>query len=185
MNQIARDSLDERVEQLEAKERAEEERRRQEKEAQRAGRRGLRRIGERVSSSTLAPVSTPSSIDEATTEVAADPVESFYREQAKRILDVIDSDPREGRLRANEAVAAIKKQFPLTHPGEQEIVKRLERVVVELRAEAPASAPATDAITPPTETAPFNFTRAIDALVGKTLDAKKTRTYGSVGSADD
>ncbi len=57
----------------------------------------------------------------------------LYEEHAKRIAEVLDGDVRELRLRRDEAVNAIKKQNPLTHPPEEEIVAKLEKLALRVK----------------------------------------------------
>jgi hypothetical protein len=59
--------------------------------------------------------------------------EMIYQEHARKIIAVLEM-PAERDRRVKAAIASIKSKRPLTHPGDQEIMKRLENAVIILRA---------------------------------------------------
>lgn len=193
--QIIREALDARVEQYETKFRIEDERARMERDTKRGGRR-LRALGE--DPRPLAPAApTPLEErlaarelrDDADGEESApvapteDALDALYAEHGARIAEVVDQPlPTEKRVRIAEALTAIKRYSPLTHPADTVILARLERVVVEVRERAPKSVGVIDAAdtTPP----PSASARFFDDLVGATINTTKVRTFGDVDGAD-
>ncbi len=169
VSSLIRDSLREKIEYLEAKQRSDEEREIREKEAKRLAqqnRRSLKTLGEKrlEDAASMIPKALqrlgdgPSSgpvIDE-------DPTEALYREHATKIAEVVDdASPTEKRMRISEAVHAITRAAPLTGPGEAEIVRRLQAIVVDLRDKKPA-------------------TRVVDDRVGHEIDTSNVKTFGDI-----
>lgn len=150
--ELARDAIAERVEFLEEKRRKEDERLRAEREAN-GGRTkftGFRRM----SKSNLPTVAKPTPLGEkpapaaapATAPPVAPPPEPpkelpiEYGQYAQKIFAALTGGSvLEVRLCTLEALAAIKKRYPLTHPKDEVIVSSLERLVSEMR-ESVASA---------------------------------------------
>jgi hypothetical protein len=130
-------ALERFIEEIEAKARAEEERDAREK----------REKLERRRASPLAPeVIERLSLDEAAPVEAEDVDEdALYTHHAKRVAAALHSDPRELRLRRDEAIAAFVRQAPLTHPPEHEMLAKLERLVKKQpQPKPPAPTPAAD-----------------------------------------
>lgn len=151
MSQLARDALTEKIEYFESKFQADKARAAAEKEQLR----GFRR---------MKPLSNPIARN-AIAEQKQIPPE--YDLHATRIHEAVQAgSPNETRLRVAEAVAAIKRQSPLTHPPETEIVATLERLVVAKR-----DALATTA-TPAKEP---------DGIL---IDTTKIRSHGDVGEGE-
>jgi len=150
---IVRTAITERVEYLEAKLVAEEERHRREVEDRREFRmgkklKGLEPLGR--------PVSKNSKADEKPAALPNDErLTALYAEHAKRIFEVLH-DPVEKRLRTREALAAIRKRAPLTHPDEATMLVALEELITRLRVDA-------------------------EIVV---VDPKKVRTGGDVGDSE-
>jgi len=124
--QIVRDALAEKVEYLEAKERAEDDRRRKERTERAQGPRGIGR-------SALAPLPPRVEAREAAPTADIHPDEqALYETHAARVFEAFDQ-PLEKRMRVREAIAAVKRQSPLTHPGDDAILARLTAAVAELQ----------------------------------------------------
>ena len=143
-----------------------EARQRQEREEKKAKERPntFRTIGEsKLAPAALTPLSD--ALSEPIAPAADVLPKDLYREHAKRIAAALDR-PREMRLRLDEAVVAIKKQWPLTHPSDEEIVERLEKLVAAI----------VEKTKPPTP--------KDDVLVGKTLTGA-IKTYGYTPAGDD
>lgn len=137
--ELARDAVAERIEFLEEKRRKEEERLQAEREAN-GGRTkftGFRRM----SKSNLPPVSKPTPLGEkpATTPSQSHPEVSKelpieYGQYAQKISAALaGGSTLEARLCTLEAVSAIKKRYPLTHPKDEIIIAVLEKIVSESR----------------------------------------------------
>lgn len=120
------EALSEKVDYFEGKFRAEKERHLAQVQEKKAEKRRARGIGK----SKLAPkdIDAPKGDEEQETEDALAPL---YDEHAQKISEAITRGSQmEKRLRLAEAVQAVKKRAPLTHPPEREIVRRLEAAVV-------------------------------------------------------
>ena len=194
MTQLARTAIADRVEYLEAKHRAEDERAAAEREARRLGRKGFRRISNN-------PMG-PGELDEPRPGVAveAEELPLVYAQQAARIFDgLATGSPNEARLRLAEAIAAVRRYLPLTHPPDAKIAAILEGLVVRRREEAQkseeamgdvpvtgagaATTPSGQPRSPPMQeggsAAPERSptSGADDALI---IDPSKIRTYGNV-----
>ena len=115
------------LEHYDEKERVERERERREKEEQRERRRASLLPQPLPIAPDVVTRLDPSLADEDVTP------NKLYNEHATRIAEKLDGDVRELRLRRDEAVAAIKKQFPLTHPPEEEIVAKLEKLALKIK----------------------------------------------------
>lgn len=177
VSSLIRDSLSEKIEYLEAKHRADEDRAVREKEAKQLAqqnRRSLKSLDEKrlADAASLFPRALPKFGEPAEDEVAVeDPTEALYQKHAARIVEVVDdASPTEKRMRIAEAVHAIKYAAPLTGPGEAEIVKRLQAIVVSLRDKKPAPAQ--------------SATRVVDDKVGREIDTSSVRTFGDVNLDD-
>ncbi len=131
--QLVRDGLAAHVALIEARDRAEEQLRR----AEREGKRGLHRL-RRLGESPLAPTALRPIDAPPEREVEDDPAAPIYAQHAALVLAALDGKSLEKRLRVQEAVAAVKRMNPLTHPSDREILARLEREVHRLRGEVPA-----------------------------------------------
>ncbi|KKW46600.1 MAG: hypothetical protein UY96_C0003G0103 [Parcubacteria group bacterium GW2011_GWB1_56_8] len=119
--------LYDKVDFYEAKLRAQAE----QKRADRAQRRTLRTLGE-LGESPLAPSApiAPSSPNDNKVAIETDPMTPLYEAHAKKIAEHLE-DPIEKRLCIEEALTAIKKAAPLTHPSDKEILTRLEVIVLK------------------------------------------------------
>lgn len=153
--QLIRDGLKDRIEQLDAKFDAEERTRREDREAKRPQGRTLKSLG------TLGdrPVS-PRSVIETEPD---DRLAKIYEEHAKRIAEVI-SNPQARRQRIADALEAVKREAPLTHPSDETILSSIERAVIRLAREAPPSEP----------------TRIEDDMAGREIDPSRVRAAGDV-----
>lgn len=172
--QMVTDALTERVDYLETKLRYDEEqeaKREREKLELRAKRREVRsleKLGDRVVPS-LRPVNGPrpiDEIDEPKEVVAVDPLIAVYREQGVRLAEVMSgqNNPLERRVRVMEAVEAVKKAAPLTHPSDESILRRLEAEVVGLLKSKPSQPVSVD---------------DDDEKPEKVIDTSRTRTLGA------
>lgn len=147
MIELIRDSLSERLEFLEEKQRREEERLRAEREAS-SGRTkftGFKKMSPSNLPSPAKPIPlgekapTPdtakndSSLPMTTTIVEKQKeLPTEYTKYAEKIREAVrGGSPLEARLCTVEAVSAIKKRYPLTHPRDDVIVSILEKLVVE------------------------------------------------------
>lgn len=131
---LIRESLTEKIEYLEAKRRVEEERIIAER--QRAA--FSTHVRGRPPRLPLAPEPPPplksEIVDENVENLEAEArTAHVYETQAKLILETLEGSPLERRLRVAEAVAAVKRERPLTHPPDDEILQTLEREVLHLR----------------------------------------------------
>jgi hypothetical protein len=167
VSQLAREGLELRVVDLEKKEREEEEQRLSitaQKKAARAF--TLRKLGDPLSQPLTRPISTPFN---ERIPFAPRPVESTdeakYVDFAKAILDA-GEDRAEMKRRAVIAVEAIKREHPLTHPPEADILGMLEQHIAKLRASG---------ITP---------VRTYDAFVGAVLDPNRVKSLGDIGDEE-
>lgn len=129
-------ALTKEVELFEQKERDEKERQRREREEQKERRRAV--LAD-VKLDNGAPISPPPTIDNQ--------LSSLFEHHAQRIVEALEAehpDPREVRLRRDEALAAIRRQFPLTHPSEQEMLATLERLIRSFQKKQRTRAPPSD-----------------------------------------
>jgi hypothetical protein len=117
-----RDALLEKVEYLEEKFRVDEARALAEKEKRKEERNKGKRIQKMGEKSAPSP--------EVEKEPEINPLEKHYEEQAKKILNYLDRSPLERRIAIAEAVSAIKKVAPLTHPPEPVILSEIEKHVI-------------------------------------------------------
>lgn len=170
VSQIVRDGFVEKVEYYEEKLRAEAERE-AEKETSHKKSRDTRKLGMPLDGAPTPPPSTPPGAEPIAVSPIADDLDAIYDAHAAKILDAMEKSPNEKRLRAAEAISAIKHRAPLTHPPEREILAELEVRILRLRAARPASPQL--APEQPKE-------RIVDDLVGKEIDATKIRSRGDV-----
>jgi len=168
--QIIRDALRAHLDYLEAKIRSEKERAAAEKAERRAAR-GFR---------PLTPLREDKPEDKG--ESQAPEVAPEYVEHATRIAEAVEAGSRtEVRLRTAEAVAVIKKRYPLTHPPESEIIATLEQLVLS----AQKKNAATQQYDPPREIAATQNNHAamqqqeVDPH-GHVIDVTKLRSFGNV-----
>lgn len=190
-SQLVRESLTERLDAIEAKEREEEARKRAAKRAELEDRRAPG-IDLAPRASSLAP----GPLDDSARTPAVDPLDAIYLHHATHILEVLnDPDPSEKRLRVATGIAAVKlwiKDFtPLTDPPpDGEILRRLERVLIGVRTKAPSSTdvPLTSPLPrrePPPPYAPPgsapSLGRVIDDLVGRAISPDRLQSYGDDG----
>ena len=176
INQIVRDSLTERIEFLENKLRAEEERKRADKETKRTGRR-LRSLAD----STTSPLAPRPIVRRADEVQVPSEEEELYAQHARRIFEVINSNPMEARVRTMEAVSAIKRYSPLTCPRDPKIIERLDMLVDELAAQAPVP----PRRGPERDTLLKRATRIVDDFVGQVIDSAKTKSLGDIDSVEE
>lgn len=183
INQLLREGLRKKCDEIEAHFRAEEERKR-ERETSKSRLRGLRAR----SISPIAAEPDPESEEE-----------KFYRALAERVAEVVDAQPTEAYLRAQEAVRAVRRQFPLTCPrDDREILARIEAGVRRIRAERVLDEPVALAAPPPPPSAAAPAAappwvaaiapapmRAADEMTGRRIDPTRTKSYGNVGGADE
>lgn len=121
----------------------------------------------RLSGSTLGPVAKPVPLGAVTSSAnythSVEPIE--YAKHADKIYAaVVAGSGLEVRLCTMEAVAAIKKRYPLTCPKDEVIIAALEKLVLERR-----------------ETA-STITREETAEV--VIDVSKMKTFGEVEDDD-
>ena len=192
---LIRHSLTEKIDAVEEKLRNDEKLRRQDiSDARR-----MRGIGER-------PINKPAKLPKVmyrppTPKPKDAPVtEQIYLKHAAEILENLDS-PTEKRIRVVQAISDVKKQFPLTHPSDDQILLNLEKAIVEIRAGLPSL---TSALSPKTATTngllmsptpsgelstlailEDRLNRVADAFTGKTLDLDKVASYGDVVENDE
>lgn len=143
--EFIRRALEDRLDYCEAKERADEDRRKQSIEATKREREERRKL-------------KPHNIGSVV--VNSDDYKSIYDEQAAKIVAVIDK-PHERRLTILAAIEAVKKDAPLTHPSDEEIIKKLERAVVRVR----ISMPPEETSEKPAEVPDVNVGKPIDTNV--------------------
>ncbi len=176
--QLIRDALTEKIEFYEEKFRLEEKRAREERaarQAEKATRRTLRKLGD----SPLAPAKQSLAPQLLVTESASDETDdnnettALYELHGKRIVEVI-TQTHEKRVRVDEAVRAIMKKFPLTHPPRAEILATLERTVVKILAAGEILKE-----TPNPATAPAVL-RTADDLTGREIDPNVIQSFGDV-----
>lgn len=149
--QLIRDVLFEKVEFYEEKFRLEDERKRGEREgraprtlttlqdriAERKQQAEQKKEAERERRET--PTSTP-----PPAPPPQDRFEKLYEEQARIILTAPASSTLERRLKVAEALAAVKREAPLTAPKDVDILLGIERALLRLQAaQATAVTPAT------------------------------------------
>lgn len=169
--QLAKDALVERIVWLEDKQRRAEAEARAAKEANEGEKprfRSFKKLSMPLGGSRLAEIAKPSPLGTqgvAVEEVKELPVE--YVQHARRVSEA--DSPYERRLRMDEAVAAIKKRAPLSHPAESAIREELEKLTETLR-DAVAS--------------------EMDPMVGKTISPEvlarvKTSRSPDVGEGED
>lgn len=151
ISELLRQGLVDRVEFLEAKERAEIERRHKEKQSDRVERR-LKALGER-------PIEKKTISSETTTRTTDDPLVKIYSEHARLILG---AEGYERRLRVHEALKAVRAQCPLTYPSDGEILALLEQSMREQRAEMDLN----------TETSPESV------MVNRVINPENVKTFG-------
>jgi hypothetical protein len=173
-NQLARDAITEKVEFYEAKFRKEKQDREQEEAAKRDERKTRRMLNNAPKPPAPPSETKPDVVEEKTK------LDLIYEQTAAKILRVIDK-PTEKRLLALEAIGAIKKEAPLTHPSDAVIIARLEQEVLALQ----RAASKTEAIIPAEEPVkPLHpasaLTRIIDALTGRTIDTSKIKSFGDI-----
>jgi hypothetical protein len=134
----------------------------------------------RIGSSALAP-SAPAPPSPETSPLSSAPAatDALYEKHARRIYEVLDRDPREVQLRANEAVKAIFDYSPLTidrsKDGREAVLQRLDAEIRKLREHEPKS----EAVIP--RAAPVERTllaRVADALSGRSLDPARIKSHG-------
>lgn len=129
LSDLIRNTLADRVEYLEAKQRMEATRAQADLEARRLARAPKKPLTPREALAQRRPVTDPPA------EERKLPAE--YAIHAALIYEaIVGGDTTEKRLRTMEAVAAIKKRNPLLHPPEPEILATLEKMVRQLDAEA-------------------------------------------------
>lgn len=182
---LVNEGLTERLKQIEAEERAEEARQREDKLTKKAGTqaRSLGRMGDNPLAPAHADLS-PSATGEIIEQPVTDRFEPFYTAHAQLIFSALEN-PREKQLRVAEAVAAVKRHAPLTHPADSEILAALEKRVIDLRAahlaaNPPPPAPTVSLASPP----PPAPTRMIDNLVNRVLNIASIKSAGDVESTD-
>lgn len=174
MAQMVRDGLAVKVNELEDRHEQEKARDLAQREGfrnERAqhGLRDVRRLGDPSSftrapfaASSPAPMRAPVSIDTPSTTATGylDDMDSTYERLARDLLNA-GENPEEIKRRAVSAVEAVKRERPLTHPSEAEILTKLEQNLLRVRGQMP-KAPE----------------RTYDDLVGKIVDVGKVKTLG-------
>lgn len=127
---------------------------------------------------------TPAAKQEILQDTAQSELEKLYAEQAKLVAQALHI-PTEKRLRLAEAVAAVRRRFPLTHPKEPDIIAGIEKYIVELAEKKgeQVTVPPTSLFAvppgmpfPPPPRMPA-VERVADELVGKTIDVSKLRSF--------
>ena len=201
-SQIGRDAIAERVEYLRNRLRLLKEEKREAAKKNGAERTKLK-AGRVLGDSPLAPVRksmapdefrpTPADIKEAREQgesdgdgdvdgVDVDESEAIYQQNATRIAEVIDK-PAERRVCIEEAIAAVKRQAPLTHPTDAEIRVRLEKLVLSEVARLDAEAAAKKAEAAQELEERRQFRAEMDArreAEAQVIDPTRMRTAGSV-----
>ncbi len=160
--QLLREGLLIRVEQLEAKHREHLANKAADEAAEKAKReyrQTLRAAGSPISSSL--PLTTQMRMSGIVgTRLSQDPTDALYTELARSIINAGD-DKEEIRERVETAVAAVRRERPLTAPPENEIVTTLETYIKKLQKEG------------------VEPLRTVDSLVGTVLDISKLKTSGA------
>ena len=118
-SQLIREALDEKVIELEGRFKREYEERLAMKSAKRMEK--INRFGIPIEEAQM-----------ITGIPSRDPLENLYREHAKHVLEAGD-DKEEIHRRAAEAIAAVQRARPLTHPPEGEILIALEKHILSLK----------------------------------------------------
>jgi hypothetical protein len=127
VSEIIRDGLNEQVEILEARWiELENKKRRKTDTAQE------NRLAQRITSSELAPKPLRS-LGGDSAPVDDNKVETICNKHAKGIAEKLHM-PMEKRLLTQTAIADVKREMPLTHPSDAEIIVILEKAVVRVRA---------------------------------------------------
>jgi len=157
--QLIKDALDEKLIALDARFRQEDAQREADRLAKKAKhdpalRQGLRGIG----SSSL-PLTTQVRTSLVAASPEQDPMEALYIELAKSIL-AAGNDNEEVRKRVVRAIAAVRRERPLTAPPEGRILETLEVYMLKLREEG------------------VEPVRTVDSFVGSVLDVSKLKTSG-------
>jgi len=178
LSQFTRDLIVEAIESFDTQERLKEEQKKQsldEKRQQRRDRFSVLAPAQR----NLAP--DPARRSSSPMPSLFDNIDDVYVEKATRIAESVN-DPIECRLRTREAVRDIEKQFPLTHPGAAEILRKLEVEVVKLQ---PRSSRRVE--TPPTPEQRSALDEVVDQLLNRQVDPTKTKTrvLGELSSSED
>jgi hypothetical protein len=89
-------------------------------------------------------------------------------EQIARTLIEAGNDPAEIKRRATVGVATVKRERPLTHPNEEEILAKIEENLVRLR-----------------QGGGLPKMNTVDGLVGKVIDTSKLKTLGDSGEENE
>jgi predicted transcriptional regulator len=152
---VARDALSEKVEALEFKFRQEEAQREAEKAAKKA-----KQFPQRV---PLRPFGTPLITQIRTSGVISsstqDPMDALYEQHAKDVLAASNNEEKHERVAA--AIAAVRRERPLTAPEKDEpILRILETHIKRLREDS------------------YEPLRTVDDFVGTVLDVSKLKTSG-------
>jgi len=159
--QLIRDGLRHKVEELEDKHRREVALQAADEAAKKAKddyRKTLRAAGAPIS--PLAPLSTQVRMSSIASGPTQDPMQALYTELARSIIAAGD-DKVEGQKRIEAAVAAVKRERPLTAPSDEKILEILEPYVKKMREEG------------------LPETRTYDGLVNTILDVSKLKTSGA------
>lgn len=131
--QMIRDALDERVRFLENKIAEDKERAAEIKAPGKRSKKGFEPLTPKFETLTDT-ISTRKAVEPAAPPPAKEP---DYSEYADHIYEAIAAGhSMETRLRVAEAIAAIKRKNPLTHPPEHKITSELERLVLIRRENA-------------------------------------------------
>lgn len=136
LSQIMRDALGDKLDYMEAKLQITEERvatikdkKRNERTLNKERRNSTNLLAPERRS--LAPEPIPSNVlPEPVAEI--DPLEEIYSKHGELIAESINKSPLEKRIVLHEAIAAIRRRSPLTHPPEDIIIRRLEKEVVRV-----------------------------------------------------
>jgi len=160
--QLIRDGLRHKVEELEDKHRREIALQVADEAAEKAKReyrQTLRSAGSKISSSL--PLTTQVRMPGIVSmRLSQDPTDALYTEHARSILEA-GSDKEEMLKRVSMAVAAVRRERPLTAPPEDQILTTLETYIVKLREEG------------------VEPLRTVDSFVGTVLDITKLKTSGA------
>jgi hypothetical protein len=160
LSELGRDAIEEKVEYLEAKQRMVKERQQQEQEAKKERRK------------------VKATIPKAVVANENDALDAIYKEGAKEVLAVIEHTTRR-RIAILAVMEKVKKETPLSHPSDEEILKRLEREIVRIRKEeVQAKVEAEATATTTVDTAPP------DGLAGHPINSS-VRTRGLITPSTD
>lgn len=189
MTQLVQQSLTEKLDQIEAKER---ENALEHLTKKPKGKAGITPLEQKTAIEIPVPVSE-----------SFDRLEKIFDEHAQKIMNV-SSKPELVSTRLHEAFVAIRKYAPLSYRDDKKIEQRLESLIIE-KANLNASTspeednqtlrvPPIETFTPPDPTATLATLARLmrgeppaldDPLIGRAINASRIKTRGTIKNADE